>query len=246
MGEGCPKKEWGGGIVRQKEIPAERHMANPVERPLVQSIIRSFTPLLNNQQGMSYLLVMILVVIMGISLMGVTQQWSVVMKRDREAELNFRGTRIKEAIERFVADYEAHKATRPNRWPRTLEELTKKTPKRYLQAAYLDPITGDKFDLIKQNDELHGVRSPSPDTPFNRSQFKGAQSYRAIRFEATGQTANCTPNPLNPLAPNCSPPAAGAPPTVGTPSATGIPPTNSPVPQTPDNGSGPGPESPPS
>ena len=164
---------------------------------------------LSNQQGMSYLFVMILVVIMSISLMGVTQQWSVIMKRDREAELLFRGTRIKEAIERFVADYEVQKATRPNRWPRTLEELTKKIPKRYLQVAYKDPITGEPFELIKVGDEVHGVRSSSRDTPYNQVKFKGVKTYQAIRFESTGATTGCQPNPLNPLAPNCPPPGSG-------------------------------------
>lgn len=154
---------------------------------------------LTNQDGVTYLFMMILVVVMSIALMGVTQQWSVIMKRDREAELLFRGTRIKEAIERFVADYEVQKATRPNRWPRTLEELTKKTPKRYLQAVYTDPITGEDFDLIKVGEELHGVRSTSQDVPYDQVHFKNAKTYQAIRFESTGAGTKCQPNPINPL-----------------------------------------------
>lgn len=169
---------------------------------------------LRNQQGMSYVFVMILVVLMGISLMGMNQQWSVIMKRDREAELIFRGTRIQDAIERYVADYEVQKATRPNKWPRKLDDLTKKNPKRYLQAVYLDPITGEKFELIKVGDEIHGVRSTSTDVPYNEVKFKGAKTYHAIKFEATGLTGNCQPNPLNPLAPNCPP--AAPPPGTGT------------------------------
>ena len=173
---------------------------------------------------MTYLFVMMLVVFMTISLLGVTQQWSVIMKRDREAELLFRGTRIKEAIDRYVADYEVQKATRPNRWPRTLEELTKKSPKRYLQMAYSDPITGEKFDLIKVGAELHGVRSTSTDTPYNRVGFKGAKTYQAIRFESTGANTNCQVNPLNPNAPsNCPPPGT-------TPPPGGSPPGESPAP----------------
>jgi hypothetical protein len=169
------------------------------------------TNLLTTQTGVTYLFVMILVVVMSISLMGVTQQWSVIMKRDREAELLFRGTRIKESIERFVADYEVQKARRPNRWPRTLEELTKKSPKRYLQAVYTDPMTGKDFDLIKVGEELHGVRSTSTDTPYDQVQFKNAKTYQAIRFESTGAATNCQPNPLNPLvAQNCAP--SGTPP----------------------------------
>ncbi len=167
-------------------------------------ITRPQTSPLADQRGLSYLFVMILVAIMSISLMGVTQQWSVIMKRDREAELLFRGTRIKEAIERFVADYETHKATRPNQWPRTLKELTKKTPKRYLQVAYLDPITGEPFELIKVGEEIHGVHSRSTDTPYNRVAFKGAKTYQDIRFEPVGSTIGCQPNPLNPVAAPCT------------------------------------------
>ena len=173
---------------------------------------------LTNQTGVTYLFVMMLVVTMSIALMVVTQQWSVIMKRDREAELLFRGTRIKEAIERYVADFEAQKATRPNRWPRTLEELTKKNPKRYLQAVYTDPITGEDFDLIKVNNELHGVRSTSTDVPYDQVNFKNVKTYQAVRFESTGAGTNCQPNPLNPLVPqNCAPPSNATSPTAGVP-----------------------------
>ena len=179
---------------------------------------------LSNQQGMSYLFVMILVVIMNISLMGVTQQWSVIMKRDKEAELLFRGTRIKEAIDQFVGDYEVQKATRPNRWPHTLKELTQKNPKRYLQVVYEDPMTGKPFELIKVGDEVHGVRSASMGSPYNLVKFKGAKTYQAIRFEATGTAAGCQPNPLNPLAPTCTTPASGQPTNTGTDPASPQPP----------------------
>jgi hypothetical protein len=195
---------------------------------------KRFKTNLTNQAGVTYLFAMMLVVAMSISLMGVTQQWSVIMKRDREAELLFRGTRIKEAIERYVADHEAQKAIRPNRWPRTLKELTKKTPKRYLQTVYNDPITGKDFDLIKVGDELHGVRSTSTGVPFDQVNFKNVKTYQAIRFESTGASTNCQPNPLNPLAPqNCALPSGATSPPGGT----------SPLenPQTDSSGPGPSP-----
>ena len=188
---------------------------------------KRFKTRLNNQAGATYLFAMMLVVAMSISLMGITQQWSVIMKRDREAELLFRGTRIKEAIERYVADHEVQKAIRPNRWPRTLEELTKKNPKRYLQAVYTDPITGKDFDLIKTGEELHGVRSTSTDVPYDQVHFKNVKTYKAVRFESTGAGTNCQPNPLNPLAPqNCAPSGTVAPTPEGSspePSESGSP-----------------------
>ena len=205
-------------LIQTDDNGTERKWANatlfylPERRIQLMSIWKHTRKPLTNQAGVTYLFVMILVVVMSISLMGVTQQWSVIMKRDREAELLFRGTRIKESIERYVADYEVQKATRPNKWPRTLEELTKKSPKRYLQAVYTDPITGEDFDLIKVGKELHGVRSTSTDVPYDQVHFKNAKTYQAIRFESTGAGTNCQPNPLNPLVQqNCPPPASPAP-----------------------------------
>lgn len=196
---------------------------------------KRFKTYLTNQAGVTYLFAMMLVVAMSIALMGVTQQWSVIMKRDREAELLFRGTRIKEAIDAYVKDYELEniKTTRPNRWPRTLKELTKKVPKRYLQAAYTDPITGKDFDLIKTGEELHGVRSTSTDVPYDQVNFKNVETYQAIRFESTGASTNCQPNPLNPLAPqNCAPPSSPTSPSAGAPPLEN-PQTDSPGPSPP-------------
>ena len=160
---------------------------------------------IGNQGGFLYLVVMFFVVLIGIGLMAVGQEWSVIMKRDREKELAFRGTRIKEAIERFVADHEVLKGTRPNKYPLKLEELTKKAPRRYLPVVYKDPITGQDFEVIKVGKDIRGVRSTSLETPMDQMTFKGARTYHAIKFEAA-QLKNCGPNPLNPLAPTtCAP-----------------------------------------
>jgi hypothetical protein len=182
---------------------------------------------LRNQEGVTYLFVMMLAVVMSIATLEVTQEWSVIMRRDREAELQFRGNSIAKAIERFVSDWEIQKATRPNQWPRTLEELTKKSPKRYLRMVYADPMTGDKFALIKIGQEIHGVRSTSTEIPYNQNVFKGAKTYQAIRFEAKGNT-NCQINPLNPNAPTNCAPAANTVPSGGS-SLGNTPSTDTPV-----------------
>ena len=92
------------------------------------------------------------------------------------------------------------KGTRPNRYPRTLKELTK-GPRRYLQTVYKDPITGKDFALIKTGTEIRGVHSTSQETPYDQVNFEGVTTYDAIRFEATGHSNDCTPNPVNPLLP---------------------------------------------
>ena len=144
------------------------------------NVLRPF----NNQRGVTYLALMFFVVLIGISLMAVNQYWSVVLKRDREKELAFRGTRIKQAIERYAADFEVQKGTRQNHYPLKLEDLTKR-PKRYLQTIYKDPITGEDFQLIKTGAEIRGVRSASLDLPLDQVTFQSAQRYHDILFEAS-------------------------------------------------------------
>ena len=192
LGDGLERRNL--ACMRERNIPSMKTRPTPAPRG----------PLANNQ-GATYLIVMFLIVLMGISLMAVSQQWSLIMKRDREAELLFRGNRIKEALERYVADYEILKATRPTRYPRKLEDLTKKEPRRYLQVAYQDPITGNDFELIKVGPDIRGVRSTSTDKPLDQVNFKGAMSYQAIRFEVS-QSAGCTPTPDKPCTPTTGTP----------------------------------------
>ncbi len=160
---------------------------------------------MGNQRGVTYLMVMAAIVLMGVAMTFVGQQWSVMVKRDKEAELLFRGTRIKNAIEAYAAGHQVQKATRPNVYPVKLVQLTE-MPKRYLQEVYKDPITGGEFELIKVGAEIKGVRSTSKQKPLNTVDFKNAATYNAVRFEATPPAAApCAPgtamvNPLNPLA----------------------------------------------
>lgn len=142
--------------------------------------------------GLTYLSLMFFIVSMGIFASTAAQQWSIVLKRDREAELLFRGTRIQHAIEKYVADYEVKKAERENAFPRSLEELTKPTP--YLQAAYADPITGQAFELIMSEQDVYGVKSRSKEKLFNRKAFKDAKTYDEVLFKAqVTSRQNCKP-----------------------------------------------------
>jgi type II secretory pathway pseudopilin PulG len=158
---------------------------------------------IHDERGVTYLMVMCLIVLIGISLMVVGKQWAMMMKRDREAELLFRGNRIKAALEAYGAEYQVRKGTRPNQYPVTMEQLTQ-PPKPYLQKIYKDPITGDEFDLIKINGEIRGVKSRSKDAPLNVVQFKQAATYNQMLFQAVAPAIPlCAPsaNPVNPLAP---------------------------------------------
>jgi type II secretory pathway pseudopilin PulG len=134
-------------------------------------------------RGVTYLAVLCAVVLMGVSLTAATRSWQVVAQRDAEAELYFRGIRIKHAIEAYAADYEVRKGTRPNRYPLSLAQLAE-GPKRYLPVVYRDPITGEAFEPIRVNGEIRGVRSRGKGAPLDRVHFHGATAYNQVPFLA--------------------------------------------------------------
>jgi type II secretory pathway pseudopilin PulG len=157
---------------------------------------------LENEHGVVYLALMTALVLMGIALASVSESWRVVVQRDREAELLFRGTRIKQAIEAYAGDYEARKGTRSNIYPERLDQLVE-GDKRYLPKVYKDPMTGQDFGLIKVGGEIRGVRSLSMGVPLDSMNFKGARNYNQILFQANPPSPgrSCRPaiHPLNPL-----------------------------------------------
>lgn len=165
------------------------------------------------ERGVTYLALMLVVVLMGISFTALAREWKVLLKRDREAELLFRGNRIKTALEQFGANYEVMKSTRDHRFPLTLEEMTK-PPKPTLQRVYKDPMTGEDFALLRVNGEIVGVHSRSKERPLDRVNFRDAPTYSEVLFKAelaTGQPCAAGLNQLNPLA--ASTPLPGSPPT---------------------------------
>jgi len=164
---------------------------------------------LRSQQGVTYLMVMCAIVLMGIAMTIVGKNWVIIKKRDQEAELLFRGNRMKAAIEAYAADYQVRKGTRPNQYPLNLDQLTL-GQKRYLPVVYKDPITGKDFDVITINGEIRGIKSTSTEKPLNQVQFKVAGGYSQIIFQAQEPTLPGCPssaNPINPMLPASCPPS---------------------------------------
>lgn len=170
---------------------------------LVQ-IVRLFThsaasPGHRADKGVGYLAVLCAVVLMGVSLTAAARSWQVVVRRDAEAELYFRGMRIKHAIEAYAADYEVRKGTRPNRYPLSLAQLAE-GPRRYLPVVYKDPITGQEFEPIRVNGEIRGVRSRDKGAPLNQVAFQGATAYDQIAFQAIPPSQPAPPDQHGPVA----------------------------------------------
>src|ERR1035437_4656235 len=128
-----------------------------------------------NRNGFTFLTAIFMVMIIGIMLGLTGQSWKTIMKREREKELLFRGSQIKEAIENW---YNQNYSVQGVKWqgpPRPLMDLKDLlqnpytlTPLRYLPQSYdakldktpkcspddcaerkidQDPITGKKWTI---------------------------------------------------------------------------------------------------
>jgi len=148
------------------------------------------TPRRRGQGGYTYLYVMFLVVLMGLASTAATRQWKTEIRREREAELLFRGDQIRQAIGLYYLTARAGF----NAYPRSLEDLVKdpnsSATRRYLRTLYKDPITGKDFELVKEGDYIKGVRSSSTATPIKQGNFPkddelfaATTSYRDWVFE---------------------------------------------------------------
>lgn len=137
-----------------------------------------------NEAGYTYLFVMFLVVLTGLAATAVTKQWKTEIRREREAELLFRGDQIREAIGLY---YQLAHGGSVHAFPRSLDDLIKdpnsSATLRYLRRLYKDPITGEDFELVKEGDYIRGVRSTSTAAPIKVGNFS------TVDQDFTGKTS---------------------------------------------------------
>ncbi len=188
--------------------------------------------LLDNK-GFALLAVLTMVIIMGISLGAVGLSWRTIMQREREEELLFRGSQIRDAITRWYALKSVEQAAMPLR---DLKDLLKdpRTPHtvRYLRRLYTDPMTNKAWEVINDPSKgIQGVTSTSQETPLKTvgfaddlQDFTGKTRYSEWRFVYTpsAQPGVVTPQSVPPgmgLTAGGQPP----PPGMGQPTAGGQP-----------------------
>jgi type II secretory pathway pseudopilin PulG len=142
------------------------------------------------QSGFTYIGLLAILIIIGISLGAAGKYWQNVMLRDKEEELLFRGDQYKQAIERYYSAVPG----KPQ-YPRRIEDLLQdgRTPvgKRHLRQKYKDPITGEDFFVMEVVDaagkHIIGVRSSSEKTPLKQSNFPDAYQ----DFSGKGKYSDC-------------------------------------------------------
>ena len=154
----------------------------------IRQMFNAYFKIFHDNSGFSYLSLMAIIVIIGISLSEVGYQWKTMAKREKEKELLFRGDAIRSAIIQYV------NADPLKRYPHSLEDLLKNpnipNPTRYLRKFYKDPMTGGEFLLITDPARgLVGVHSGSTEKPLKTSNFRVAdrcfeekKTYREWQF----------------------------------------------------------------
>ena len=105
-----------------------------------------------NQKGFTYIFALTLVMIIGIMLAMTGQSWQMVMKREKEKELLFRGNQIKEAIENWYNPMFPSTSKR-NIFPlNSLNELLSDPHSQnlhFLRRLYQDPLTREDWVVIR-------------------------------------------------------------------------------------------------
>ena len=157
--------------------------------------------ILRSSTGFTYLAVLVMVVIMGIMLAQVGSYWKTRMQRERELELIFRGTQIRDAMRRW------YKLTKNGATPKLsvlpndpklnelkdlLQDPNSAGKTHYLRKLYLDPMTGKEWGLIRNaNQMVVGVASTSEAEPIkqanfpfdlNQADFEGKKKYSEWQF----------------------------------------------------------------
>ena len=127
--------------------------------------------LCQEERGVTYLLVMLAVVLIGISVTVAAKQWKAVVQREKEADLLARGIEVQTALAVYSAQQKKGRVVPGEIYPLTLEELTKQ-PKPALRKAYKDPMTGNDWEYVRDpTGRIKGVRSKSKAEPFKQKDF---------------------------------------------------------------------------
>ena len=160
-----------------------------------------------NSSGFTYIALLAAIVIIGITLGSAAKSWQNVAQREKEEELLFRGNQYRLAIGSY------YNALGRHQFPNSIDVLLmdSRTPvgKRHLRQRYLDPMTGEDFELIRDlfhGNTIKGVYSKSEKTPVKQSDFpeelkdfEGKTKYSEWQF-INGPTVTTGPRstPLNP------------------------------------------------
>ena len=174
-------------------------------------MLRSFADRVENQRGITYLMLMFAIVLIGIATTAAAKQWKAMVQRELEADLLAKGMEIQNALALYSATMKAGRVMPGEVYPQTLAELAR-LPKPFLRKAYLDPLTHGEWDYLRApNGGIMGVRSKSVAEPFRKHDFPaavrhfdGRKSHREWVFQYPNPSTSVS------LPPASEPPQQGA------------------------------------
>jgi type II secretory pathway pseudopilin PulG len=164
-------------------------------------------PSRGRQLGITYLLLLSFVVVMGLALAAAATVWHTDARREKERELLFIGKQFRDALRSYASE------GAPPQYPESLEQLVldERVPvvRRHLRRIYADPLTGSaEWGLIRRGGRIIGVYSLAEGTPLLQAgfpedwqQFAAAQAYADWRFQAEATAAEAPGAPGAPEAP---------------------------------------------
>ncbi|MEP7151548.1 MAG: hypothetical protein ABI856_07560 [Nitrospira sp.] len=145
---------------------------------------------IRNNHGVTYLALMFSIVLIGISASATARQWTVMVQREKEADLVAKGIEIQNALSLYSATMKIGRVMSTEVYPQSLAELTR-APKPYLRKVYQDPMGGSDWEYMRApTGGIMGVRSKSKarpiktgDFPLAVRHFEGRKSYHDWIFQ---------------------------------------------------------------
>jgi type II secretory pathway pseudopilin PulG len=151
------------------------------------------------QRGFTYLGVLFIISVLGLTAAMASVVWSTVQRRENEKQLVFAGRQFQAAIELYGQRAQGSDM----RFPRELQDLMRDPRavdvRRFLRQIYVDPMTGEnEWGLVRLPDGgIVGVHSLSSRTPLRSGLSavasvragEDAESYRDWRFIAPSAQA---------------------------------------------------------
>ncbi|MDN2700403.1 type II secretion system protein [Janthinobacterium sp. SUN100] len=146
---------------------------------------------MRHERGFSYVVVMFLVAVTAITSVRALENVQVSERRDKEAELLWRGMAYRNAIRDYYLDSPGTAHSFPQQLSALLLDERFTRPRRPLRRLYRDPMTEDgNWGLVHNNDgALIGVYSRSSAKPLKQAgfvpelqAFTGTQRYSDWKF----------------------------------------------------------------
>jgi hypothetical protein len=143
-----------------------------------------------NERGVTYLMLMFAIVLIGIATTAAAKQWKTTVQREREIDLLAKGIEIQNALALYSAAKKAGRVMPGEVYPQTLADLTR-LPKPFLRKVYLDPMGRGEWEYLRApTGGIMGVRSTSRAKPFRQRNFplavrhfEGRPTYRDWVFQ---------------------------------------------------------------